>query len=465
MRWWVLTALLVLGCDDEAETETPADAGADGAGGAAADGMAAGGDGAALDGAIPDGATPDVAVADGSVDPDAAADGAPDAAPVDPDGGADAAPDGLAVDAGADAAEIPDGPIVDGAPEADAAPADNCDACGDDAECAALGDGAICALGRCAARCEGDDDCPPSFSCLLNQCAPAGFNCEGCAVTGCPEGQRCGGGGMCEARGGRCGVCADDAECEDGLSCRQVGASRNCIEACDEGACAEGFECDNGGCQPVSGVCDLCGGCVGDRPLCDVVSRECRACGIGTPCADGLVCTPEGECELPEMGVQCLTGLDCRDAERPLCEENQCIGCRDDAWCVVGESCVEGGCTPGDACTGVACQGELECAAGVCEGGCADDDDCGDEALRCNADTGQCHRADQRCDLDGAASVCAPGGVCRADPVDANNTVCTCRRTDPNNFFEPNEDHLVPCQPGGICLQVGADPGVCIRAP
>ncbi len=471
MRWVLCVFVAVLGCDEDLPAVSDGGGADGGAGGAVADGTTGGGDadvdavagdGPLLDmgqpeedGAISDGTTGDGPAADGSESDGPAADGP--------------ATDGSETDAAADGAES-DGPEADAAPdgpEADAGAAENCSECGDDADCAALGDGAVCALGRCSARCEDNDDCPAHFTCLLNQCAPAGFNCMGCAVTGCADDERCGGDGQCQPLGERCAICADDGECAEGFFCRQVGASRNCVEACDEGACGEGFECDNGGCKPASMVCDLCGGCVGEAPVCNVVSRECQACGVGTPCEAPLVCTPEGDCVEPEPGVECLTELDCREEGRPLCEEGLCIGCRDDSWCVAGSSCVDGGCAEGDACTGLACHGELACGDGACVDGCAADEDCGDEdaGLACNVETGQCYQEDQRCDAGGVVSVCAPGSICRPDPLNPNDTACSCLRANPDNFVEPRDENLIPCQPGGFCAQLGAAPGVCVAAP
>jgi len=469
MRWSACLLLLVAGCDEQLP-DVAADGAVDGAGGAVVDGGVEGGDDATsdaeprpdrgLDGAM-DAGSADARAAVGAGDLAFAAQAADRIV-------ADAGPLDAAADTNRRDATRPDAARPD-AGRPDAGPAGNCAPCEGDGDCAALGEGAVCVAligDRCSAGCQDNGDCPPHFSCILAQCIPAGARCDSCAVEGCADDERCNDfNGQCEPLGGRCATCADDADCAGALFCRQVGLSRNCVAACDAGACAEGFACTDGACRPESGVCDVCGGCVGERPVCDGIRRMCLACGAGTPCEAPLVCTPEGECEQPEAGVDCLSVLDCRDPAWPYCEEGACIACRDDRFCPAGTSCVEGLCADGDACTGVTCHGEIECAGGVCDGGCQADEDCGDEALRCNAETGQCHREDQRCDPEGLTSVCAPGGVCGADPLNANDTVCSCLREDPGNALEPNQDHRVPCQPGGICLQIGRDPGVCVRAP
>ncbi|MCA9560039.1 MAG: hypothetical protein KC583_15935, partial [Myxococcales bacterium] len=303
----------------------------------------------------------------------------------------------------------------------------------------------------------------PAFACLFNRCIPSGARCDSCAVVGCPEGQQCSEfTGQCSERAGRCGSCQEDGDCGADLFCRPVGLGRNCVEACVDGACPDGFRCDGGACLPQSGFCDACGGCGGALPVCNPINRTCVECGPGNPCALGTVCDLNGACVAPPMGVECNSNLDCRDAARPICDMQRCIGCRDDAGCPAGQTCVDNACADaGDPCAGVTCQEGSACAAGRCEPGCARDADCGDER-RCNPATGQCYRGDQRCDRDGATAVCAPGSVCRDDPLDRNRTVCTCLKTDPNDGMEANEDHRVPCNPGGQCLQFGADPGVCI---
>ena len=116
-------------------------------------------------------------------------------------------------------------------------------------------------------------------------------------------------------------------------------------------------------------------------------------------------------------------------------------------------------------CAGIACQAGSACdAAGArCAPGCAADADCGADDLRCNAATGQCYQADQRCDANSMRSVCAPGGACVADPFNPMQRICTCAFTDPSNFQEPNDQHRIPCQPGGTCVQIGNNPGACIQ--
>ncbi|MCA9537264.1 MAG: hypothetical protein KC620_00165 [Myxococcales bacterium] len=391
-----------------------------------------------------------------------------------------------------DAAPIPDmaPPAPDMAPEEDMAPpvdaeppapdrgppviGEACGPCEDDAECVAgVGPGAGCndlIGGRfCLAGCDDDRDCPAFHACLGNRCTPAGARCDSCAVQGCPAGQHCNGfTGLCEDRAGRCGGCREQVDCQEGLFCREValGAS-NCLEPCaQDGGCAPGFECDAGACRPSQGFCDPCGVCPPVAPVCDFLTGNCSECNDVTACPEGQVCAEGGDCIDPPAGVECLRGSDCRTEERPFCQDDLCVACRGDDDCGVGRACQAGACEAVDPCSQITCQAGTQCQDGHCVDGqglpaCGIDADCGADALRCNGATGQCYRADQTCDPDGMTAVCAPGGRCQPAPFGQPGFVCSCARTNPGDFQEPNEAHRIPCQPGGFCLQIGDQPGIC----
>lgn len=483
MRFIGLIALLAIalgGCDDgEDPAVEPVDVtvGAD----AAVDAVV-GGDAAPDQSPADDGVTVDEGVA---VDEGVEADEGLDLdRGVDPDADPDMAP---RPDTGPDPDEGPapdDGPAPDLGPEPDMAPRpdlgpvgeDVCTPCEDDGECQdRIGFEARCAelIGgrRCLHGCAENDDCAEGFFCIEDRCTPGGARCDSCVIEGCGAEQRCNTlTGVCEDRAGRCGGCRDDNECADGLSCVQVGFVRNCLEPCGAGdACPQNFACEGGACVPESGLCDTCGGgCAGERPICNFITAQCVQCAPGNPCPEGTICDDMGTCVEPAPGVECNTGLDCRDGERPYCDEAICVNCRDDRDCDIGEACNAGRCVEADPCDRVTCQDGARCDEGLCVGddgapACVDDDDCPGDDRRCNAATGQCYRADQQCDADGATAVCHPGGDCIQNPINAMENVCTCARRDPGNFQEPNEEHRVPCQPGGTCLQLGADPGVCVR--
>ncbi len=463
-RWMWLAALVVAGCDDGG-----------GGGGAAPVADAATPDGARPDAASPDAAMPDAALPDARV---------PDAAPPDAASPDAAAPDAAVPDGATPDAALPDAATPDAAPPPDAAPAGSpCTPCAAPGDCAASGPGAQCSTllggGFCTATCGADGACDPGYRCVFGQCLPAGFRCDACAVRPCAEDRRCNlDTGTCDPRVRRCGACGTDDDCEQGLGCRPLGLGRSCLPGCDDdGGCPDGFRCDLGLCVPNAGFCDNCGGCGGDRPVCNFLTGMCLACGPGFPCPDGALCDEAGECVALPDGVECRTDLDCREAGRPFCVEGACMACRADVECAANERCDGGACVL-DPCARLACQTGAACDAAEarCEGpggapACVADADCGD-GHRCNPATGQCFRDDQRCDGGEAADpaapslgVCAPGGACIADPLDGSRTLCTCARTNPQDAMEPNEAHRIPCQPGGLCVQLGAQPGFCVRAP
>lgn len=480
VAWLVGVLVLILGCDDGGDPgTTPGDMTPE------TDMIGGGRDEGPGDDATPEPEPQPDAAPDPEPRPDMAqpeADAAPDPEP-DPDMGPgpdpepDAAlnPDAFVPDPEPDPDMGPD-PEPDAAldpPDAGPDPAEGfCEPCDDHPDCRALGAEAQCAEligGRgCLPGCAENDDCPAGYYCLESRCTPGGARCDSCVVVGCPGDQRCNQlTGQCADRAGRCGNCREDVDCAPGLSCAPVGFSRNCLEPCGDG-CPEGFDCTDGACVPAAGFCDPCGGgCVGERPVCDFFTAECVQCAAGTPCAEGTVCD-EGTCVEPAPGVECLSGLDCRDEARPYCaeEEQLCVACRNDADCDVGAACVDGACADADPCDRVTCQDGAACADGVCVGpdglpGCAADAECpGDDRL-CNPATGQCYRQNQQCDADGATAVCHPGSDCIPNPLNPMENVCTCARRDPNDFGEPNEEHRIPCQPGGRCLQLGDQPGFC----
>lgn len=461
MRFWmVLAVILVAACDDDTVAGSTLDS-------AVLDATTDGTTGdlvvdaqvARLDMARPDMAPADMA--------------APDMQPVDMqpvDMMADAQP--------ADMRPVPDmlpDMLPDMAVEPDqGAPVASCTACATDRDCA---DDALCTDlidgRRCVRMCsaQNPDVCGADYNCVNDLCLPAGARCDSCTVQGCPEAERCDPfTGNCAPKAGRCDICAAADDCVPGLNCVQLGMTQHCLPECaGDGMCPAGLLCIGGTCAPLGGVCDACGGCPFDQPLCNGFTGECIQCGLGVPCLPGFSCDLAGQCQLnPAPGV-CNADLDCNDdIGQPRCAEGMCAQCLDGADCPAQTQCMAGVCEAAGPCAGVSCQAGTACdpADGLCrapggELGCAMDVDCGDMRA-CNAATGQCYRSDQRCDDD---SVCAPGSECRPDPFDMNQTVCTCVKTNIADAAEVNDAHRVPCQPGGVCLQFTTAPGVCIPAP
>lgn len=382
-------------------------------------------------------------------------------------------PADAAVDAGpppADAAPPTDGgePPPDGGQPP--GPAGLCGPCAGDADCAMLGDGALCTpIGQQGAFCTSACDaaqpgaCPVGFTCVqgLNQCLPAGFRCEGCLVEPCGPGEVCDPTtGECVPPRPRCGLCGADDECQGELRCGVVGADRFCLDACPDGQCPANFECADGMCAPTGGRCDPCGGgCGGATPACIPELGECRACGPRNPCADPtLVCSPEFAC-IERPGGGCVQDVDCRDPDRPICFGGECISCLQDSDCPPRSACTEERRCIDAPCAGVECQQGSQCgpAGGRCDPGCNAAGDCADPAiLDCNPETGQCFYKDGSCDLGGGDGVCSPGAMCQPNFLNPAAGQCSCRKLDP---LDPASPDLIPCQPGGACLHGEWPPG------
>lgn len=357
-----------------------------------------------------------------------------------------------------------------------------CSPCRTASDCAVLGEGADCTGFGAQAHCTSDcdpadaDACPSGFRCdsTLTQCVPYTYRCEGCFVTGCDAGEICGVDGNCAAPAAVCGSCSSDEGCQDGLSCAPLSAGaaqQYCLAPCGAG-CADGYVCEDEVCKPQSGVCDACGGrCGGDTPACIADSGTCAECGPSFPCDAGQVCRMDNTCgDAPAGG--CVQDVDCQaqDPNAPICFVGQCVQCIQDSDCVAGFACENQMCVAAP-CRGTTCQMGSECNlnTGRCDPGCNADADCPDPSIhRCNVATGQCYDGvNATCDGEGGASVCYPGAQCLPNALDPSlGGNCSCIKRDPSDFFEPAENHILPCQPGQACLQFDPmSPGFCIILP
>ncbi len=341
-----------------------------------------------------------------------------------------------------------------------------CSACGNDGDCAALGDGARCtpiggAGAFCTSACDpAGDDCPVGYQCVqgFDQCLPTTFECRGCLVSDCPAGETCDVfSAECVAPQAVCGTCTDDAGCQAGLSCADFGGARFCLQP-SAGGCAAGYMAQGDVCVPEGGQCDPCGGvCAGDTPFCDVNTAQCRQCGPGSPCAAPLTCDLD-TLNCTDSGPGCVSDIDCNAGDRGVCFNGECIQCFDDSQCPPRQACNENfSCIPSP-CAGVACQRPAMCNpnTGACDPGCQTNQDCVlPDEMECNGQTGQCFFRDGSCSLAGLEGVCAPGGQCLPGLATLGNPDrgnCSCLKQDPADALSPD---LIPCQPGLICLQGG----------
>jgi Cys-rich repeat protein len=299
--------------------------------------------------------------------------------------------------------------------------AEACQACTGAADCGTAGFGCVPLGGAqvCLAPCGTGDDCPTGWTCWgaggNNYCAPGGFQCSGCAVDGCPDGQICNtNDGVCTVAQTTCAQCQYDWECGPDAACHSVGGTRSCVPRCTGGvACAADATCvsdsDTGVkvCEPNSGVCGA-GAC---QPACGGATPYCKGtlcvgCLNDGQCAQGETCNPTTNacetggtsCQAPTpyfsaddgKCVQCLENTHCNSGTcnltTKICEGDECAVCVDpypacalvggdyycvqctgDAECGVGGTCnlntysCEGGTvTPTDA-----CETDADCDAGV----------------------------------------------------------------------------------------------------
>ena len=223
----------------------------------------------------------------------------------------------------------------------------SCRPCENSGEC---GDGGVCYLGQCKGcnpmtneGCEGTNQiCDPNFlSCspcerdeqcqrfFPNQpiCSEQSGQCEVCETStnegcteespvcrinnGTPECQPCqenqdcahNDGAVCD--GGRCVVCADDVDCQDGLRCATINGARACA-ACDPDA-------------PVGA-----NGCIGDTAYC-LPSGECASCRTNADCPNRTpICGNGYQCRGCLADVECIfEGLVCGDGVCTLCDASR----------------------------------------------------------------------------------------------------------------------------------------------
>lgn len=260
--------------------------------------------------------------------------------------------------------------------------------------------------GRCVAppdTCRDDGDCGQDYF-----CPEPGSACRFRPLTCTPEGA-CPQGYVCAD--GRCVTappCTADAECASGQTCltppgRCVGAPE-CVADAD--------------CPRLTPRCDL-GRCVEGPPECG----EGRPCGPGLRCTDTR-CVPIGPCG-PDR--PCPPGEVCDDASGQCLPEPE--GCRVQADCPAGQSCLAGRCVNAEGCrTDSDCPDDRECVNDQCQpivrrceqdANCADGDRCAPQLNVCGECYADGHCPGGRCDMP--AQRCVPGertalcGACGPD--------------------------------------------------
>lgn len=247
--------------------------------------------------------------------------------------------------------------------------------CGNDVECAALGNGSSCCGGVCRT------DCPDMAVIRVDTGVPDAGVPEDGEVTADTGG---------ETPAQACGACENDGDCAplgDGARCTAIGDGQYCTQACDgdEADCPPGFQCVDGlnQCLPGNYRCVGClvDGCAGGQ-VCDYISTECT--------------DPRGACGVCNSDQECAGGLSCVEmGNAKHCFEPCAAG---DTCAAETFECLEGFCKPSSAiCDGCGslCAGDTPVCIddeGVC-GECGDRLPC-EAPLACNPLTHRCEEND-----------------------------------------------------------------------
>jgi hypothetical protein len=206
-------------------------------------------------------------------------------------------------------------------------------ACGEDADCAALGTGYACVSGVCTApadQCSDQTQCPGNDKCVDGKCTPA-----------CSSDADCDGGFKCDVGLGVCTV--PDKPCTVTNDCG--GPDFVCVA----GACVP--RSDMGSCPP--GDVWVENGCISNQ----TASFVCAQDGVQDACAVGSICLHHScyiSCASPNEGVCNLPSLDvCKSVttssgNHQVCGSNNNLGSECDPTvglaCDPGKICIDGFC-------------------------------------------------------------------------------------------------------------------------
>jgi hypothetical protein len=240
-----------------------------------------------------------------------------------------------------------------------------CQACSAQGQCVDQSSQEACGNG---AACFGVDNCK----------LPAG---RGCSQNG---GDAQCGSGNCEQRLGGSGAgdricCLDD--CGNGLQC-------NAQNRCQAPALGRGESCG----APGQAACEaglVCKPCSGGGNRCELPNACCGGCPVGSTCINGTTCSEctdgQTRCIAGGSRQQCVGGLwqnancpgslQCQGQGTCGCNtgapcNNQCVNTADDenncgqcgSFCA--STCIGGVCRAGD---GGNCNGNIDCASGLCQ--------------------------------------------------------------------------------------------------
>ncbi len=289
--------------------------------------------------------------------------------------------------------------------------------------------------GECVVNCATDDECEDNNDCTIDSCSAEFGICTHVPDLTCMN-------------------CTTDAECDDGNPCTLLicGESNQCVGGpvdapCSDGTvCTQGDACVAGDCIPGSVVtCDDSDACTIDD--CSAISGcvfnvipGCTGCGSGpldNDCDDGNPCTLDG----------CSSGVCTHLVSFDACDDGD--------LCTLGDLCITGSCTPGEA---LNCDDGKECTSDSC----ASDSGCINAPLEGSA----CN----------PGSPCATGGLCEGDQCTAigGDTDCCVLDIDCDDGFSCSEDLCtegactntpLACSPDNLCAIAYCSNGLCAQTP
>jgi V8-like Glu-specific endopeptidase len=234
----------------------------------------------------------------------------------------------------------------------------------------------VCIKGKVGEKGFGEP-CEQGAECASLFCADPGDGNKRCLVTCRGDESNCFSGEACIAQGGQCGSCVD-ADLVSG----KLGADEPCN---DDGGCRSGICFDDGGTKYCATSCGGDDDCDGKHHCRDEVCVRGSRQGLGGSCQE------HGDCAKGFFCIETGKGEFCTRA------------CGEDEPCGEGFSCEPASngqlCLPEKSVVGGACEGDDDCASGLCHAPsgtctrlCADATACGPglECVRTGTDGGRC---------------------------------------------------------------------------
>jgi len=356
----------------------------------------------------------------------------------------------------------------------------NCSNCSTDAS--ACGDSQVCqsiqATGGtkyCLKKCDGHATCPSGWLCGIDgkgpACVPGFYQCKGCMLDGCPDGEYCvAEKGVCAKALAVCASCTLDGECGLGKRCVGKAGNKKCVPECPSGTCKNGGICkpNNLGvpvCEwpNLDATCCLVEGCGGSQVADPCDKLTCA--GSKPHCLNGacVACTKDEHCSNPKQTC---------DATNKCADDSQCSG-ETPHWNASLNKCCE--CSNsthcgGKSCDGCACKESNDAFCNTCTGAypgcanmggqwvcveCSQDSHCQGD-VKCNMETYTCEKGDNPNPNPN------PNGDCKTNGCTVAGTVCD---QTTGNCYSPDgscDGKTVFCQGGQTCVDLDTKLGAAV---